>query len=100
MPSAQVLPADGVYCCWFEYLSQRIPAVVNIGVRPTFGGGQRVVEAHLLDHHADLYGTLARVTFVERLRDERRFTDVAALQAAIGEDIARARQLLGRNPGA
>ena len=99
MPSAQVLPADGVYCCWFEYQAQRIAAVVNIGVRPTFGGGRRVVEAHLLDHSADLYGALARVTFVERLRDERRFADLAALQEAIRADIARARQLLRRNLG-
>lgn len=98
-PTAQVLPADGVYACWFEYQSQRVAAVTNIGIRPTFGGGGRVAEAHLLDHRADLYGERVRLEFVGRLRDERRFSAVAELKEAIAADIAQARELLSRNPG-
>jgi riboflavin kinase/FMN adenylyltransferase len=72
--------------------------VANLGVRPTVSAGFSV-EVHLLDFDADLYGSRLRVHFVERLRDELKFANLAALTAQIGEDIAAARQLLsGRNP--
>jgi riboflavin kinase/FMN adenylyltransferase len=67
---------------------------VNVGRRPTFGGGHVCVEAHLLDFAGDLYGTRLRVTFRERLREERRFPGPEALVAQIGADVARARALL------
>ena len=49
------------------------PAVVNVGRRPTFGGGETTVEAHVLDFDGDLYGRRVRLAFLARLRDERRF---------------------------
>ncbi len=97
-PRAQLLPMDGVYSSWFEYGTHRVGAVTNIGVRPTFGGGRRVVESHLLDHSANLYGERARLVFVERLREERRFDGVESLKAAVAADIVAARESLVRNP--
>jgi riboflavin kinase/FMN adenylyltransferase len=90
-----VLPARGVYAgrC-------RTPgggfhaAVVNLGERPTFGGGRVTVEAHLLDFDGDLYGARVRLEFHARLRDEERFAGTEALVARIREDVARARTLL------
>ena len=94
MPAAHLLPADGVYATWVEYQRKRIAAVTNIGVRPTFGGGRRVVEVHLIDYNADLYGQRLRVTFVDRLRNEQRFSGVEELKAAIVGDIDCARRRL------
>lgn len=68
--------------------------VANVGVRPTFGGGQTVVEVHVLDFHGELYGRTLRVEFLSRLRAERKFDDVGALRAQIERDIAEARHRL------
>jgi riboflavin kinase/FMN adenylyltransferase len=92
--SDHALPADGVYAC-FAYLGdERHPAVVNIGVRPTFAGLQRRVEAHLLDFERDLYDQAMRLSFVDRLRGEQKFSGIEELVAQIGRDVARGRELL------
>jgi riboflavin kinase/FMN adenylyltransferase len=95
----ETLPRVGVYAARCRVPSADwIPAVVNIGRRPTFGGGGVSVEAHLIDHDADLYGADLRTEFVARLRDERRFDGPGELVAQIGEDVARARTLVADRP--
>ncbi len=90
------LPANGVYACR-AYLAagERIPAVTNVGVRPTFAGTQRVVEAHLLDWAGNLYDQPLRLEFLMRLRSERKFSGIDELVAQIGNDVAEARAILG-----
>lgn len=70
-------------------------AVVNVGVRPTFGGNVETIEAHLLDFDGDLYGATIGVRFLHRLRDERSFDGIETLVAQIQADIADARAMLG-----
>jgi riboflavin kinase/FMN adenylyltransferase len=95
-PVNETLPARGVYACWFRVAGEerRWPAAVNVGQRPTFQGQGLSVEAHLLGFSGDLYGKEARVSFVQRLREEQRFDGVEALRAQIEKDIARARAVL------
>jgi riboflavin kinase/FMN adenylyltransferase len=90
------LPANGVYVCR-AYLAtgQVISAVTNVGVRPTFAGTQRVVEAHLLNWEGDLYDQPLRVEFLMRLRDERKFSGVDDLVNQIKRDVAEAQAILG-----
>jgi riboflavin kinase/FMN adenylyltransferase len=95
IPPEHVLPADGVYACRVLLDGVELPAVTNIGVRPTFGSLGRTVETHLLDWSGDLYGRSIRVAFVNRLRGEQRFSGVEALVAQIKADAERARQILG-----
>jgi riboflavin kinase/FMN adenylyltransferase len=90
----RALPADGVYACVATAGEGRWPAVVNIGVRPTFDGVGRTVEAHLLDADVDLYGRPLTLTFVARIRGEQRFDGPEALVARIRTDIAEAREAL------
>jgi len=71
------------------------PAVVNIGLAPTFGGAQRRVEVHVLDFAEDLRGDWLLVRVIARLRGEKRFPDASALTVQIATDVTRARQLLG-----
>ena len=94
-PLNEIVPARGVYAarCRLTDGSWR-PAVVNIGSRPTFGGGVVTVEAHLPGFAGDLYGAELRLAFEERLRDERRFEGRETLVAQIREDVARALALL------
>ena len=106
----KLLPMNGVYAAQVQveraagsdaidqlpvsYTERTWNSVVNIGVRPTFGGQQRLVEAHLLDVQLDLYGQRIRIDFMARLRNEQRFNGIEALKTQIAVDAQEARQLL------
>ncbi len=92
--SGRALPADGVYACVATTTTGRWPAVVNIGLRPTFDGVGRTVEAHLLDADLDLYGQALTLAFVARIRPEQRFDGPEQLVARIRQDVEEARTAL------
>ena len=95
-PRNETLPLLGVYACRVR-LGGGLgpwPAVANLGQRPTFGGGEAVLEAHLLDFEGDLYGQEARIEFVERLRAERTFPGKVELLEQIRADVLAARRVL------
>lgn len=98
VPPERLTPARGVYACWAWREDVGHPAVVNVGVRPTFDNGQRSVEAYLLDFSADLYGETLGLSFVQRLRGELRFPTADALIGQIRADVAAARRILGDPP--
>jgi riboflavin kinase/FMN adenylyltransferase len=93
--SALVLPPKGVYAALAELGGSSLRAVVNIGMRPTLQNPnpQLRVEAHLLDFEGDLYGHELEITFVEKLRDEKKFDSLEALQSQIAKDIQNARTI-------
>jgi len=91
----RAVPRDGVYAVWAVTADARRGAVANIGVRPSFDAGERLLEVHVLDYDGDLYGAEMTVEFAEWLRPEQRFQDPADLVAQIHRDVARARDLLG-----
>lgn len=88
------LPAPGVYAVKVRYNLQEYNGVVNLGTCPTFANGKSTIEVHLLDFSGDLYGHKVRIYFVEKLREERKFSGVEELVKAINVDIVRARQVL------
>jgi riboflavin kinase/FMN adenylyltransferase len=94
-----LLPADGVYAVCARLDGRTYPAVLNIGVRPTFGMLQRTVEAHLLDFDQSLYGRWLVLELVDRLRGEQRFAGPEALRQAIAADVTRAREVLASAAG-
>jgi riboflavin kinase/FMN adenylyltransferase len=95
--SNELTPPTGVYATFVTVDGVVHPAVTNIGMRPTFGDVDKpVIEAHLLDADRDLYGSTVRLSFVQRLRDERTFPDVDALRAQIDADCRSARRLFGQ----
>jgi riboflavin kinase/FMN adenylyltransferase len=87
------LPADGVYAAWALIGEEIHRSVVNIGVRPTFAGKERRVEAHLLDWAGDAYGHPVALRFLKRIRDEMKFDGVAELVDQISADVEAARQI-------
>ena len=101
-PENEVLPEAGVYAGWLHCLDAgdppagtKLPAVSNVGTRPTFGASDRVVvEAHLIDFSGDLYGRRVELCFRFHLRQERRFAGVEALRAQIEIDRSEARRRL------
>jgi riboflavin kinase/FMN adenylyltransferase len=95
VPPDMAIPRRGVYAVTVgRHADEALPAVANVGVRPTFGGEVETIEAHLFDFDADLYGQHLRVRFIDRIRGEQKFDSAEALVAQIGRDIEQARQLL------
>jgi riboflavin kinase/FMN adenylyltransferase len=94
VPSRPVLVAPGVYACMAAVDGQKERAVVNVGVRPTFGETSLAVEAYLLDFAGDIYGQTMVLTFMSRIREERRFPSVDALKGQIQADAEEARRRL------
>ena len=94
VPTRSVLVATGVYACTAELDGRKERAVVNVGVRPTFGEVALAVEAYLLDFSSDIYGQTMTLSFASRIREERRFPSVDALRAQIEADALEARRRL------
>jgi riboflavin kinase/FMN adenylyltransferase len=94
VPRERLLPRDGIYAMWATVNGQRVPAAASLGVRPTFGGGDRVLEAFLLDWKGDAYGDTIEAAFVKRLRDELRFASAAELSEQIARDVEATREAL------
>jgi riboflavin kinase/FMN adenylyltransferase len=94
----RLLPRDGIYAVWATIERQRLKAAASLGVRPTFGGGERRLEAFVLDFEGDLYGDRVRVEFVRRLRDELRFESADALSRQIAKDVDETRRVLAERP--
>jgi riboflavin kinase/FMN adenylyltransferase len=97
------MPRLGIYLGQVSVPERRVgprhPALVSVGVRPTFHDeGAVLVEAYLLDFDGDLYGAHLELDLLDRLRDERRFDDVPALIAQMRRDEAEARERLGIGP--
>ncbi len=91
-------PGNGVYAAWATTSDgKRHMAAVNIGVRPTFHSESEapVLEAHLLEFDADLYGSSLGVEFVAFLRSERKFDGIDALRDQLDVDIETVRSVLG-----
>src|SRR3954469_12784026 len=93
----ELVPPTGVYATTVTIDDIVYPSITNIGMRPTFGDVDRpIVETHVFDMTRDLYDATLRVSFVQRLRDERAFPDVDSLRAQIEADCRSARRLFGR----
>lgn len=90
------LPAPGVYATWLTTADARLRAATSIGFRPTFNGEGLTVEAFALDFEGDLYGATVKLSFVSRLRAERRFVNADALVAQMKRDVESVKRRLER----
>jgi riboflavin kinase/FMN adenylyltransferase len=90
----KLLPANGVYAIRVQIDTAEYGGALNVGFRPTFGGNTLTVEAFVFDFEGDLYGRLLTVAFVQRLRGEKRFTSLTALQQQIARDVEKAKRIL------
>lgn len=90
----ELCPKNGIYLVSVKSQSGEYNGVANIGCSPTFTDNQLKVEVHILDFNEELYGQTIRVDFIERLRDEKKFSNIADLSEQIKKDIKKARQIL------
>ena len=92
-PRRLVSPLSGIYVVTVSGISaQPLPGVASIGTRPTVNGVGVLLEVHLFDFAADIYGREVCVNFLEKLRDEVRFDSVEIMTAQIDKDAEQARQ--------
>ena len=84
-----------MYAARVDLDGQTHDGALSVGFRPTFGGNTLTVEVFLLDFDGDLYDRLLTVSFVQRLRAEKRFATVPALQQQMAKDVENARRILG-----
>jgi riboflavin kinase/FMN adenylyltransferase len=99
-PETQLVPGDGVYATVSRLGGRTIDSVTSIGSTPTFGGSERVIEAHIFAELGELYGKPLVVDFLDKLRDQRRFESPAALAEQIARDVEQARAILASRPRA
>ncbi len=92
----KLVPPDGVYACIVTILGEKHKGMLNIGYRPTFNDQQKLrsIEVHILDFHKDIYSEEITVEFMERIRDEKKFSNVEDLKCQLKEDEKVVRELL------
>ena len=109
----KLIPASGVYAVWAQVADQTtpsrrllhedaisylggeaLPAMMNIGTRPTFDGRNRTLEVNIFDFDCNLYGQTVIITFVARLREERKFESPEALVRQLKADKERVIRVL------
>jgi riboflavin kinase/FMN adenylyltransferase len=89
----KLVPANGVYLVAVQVADVHAFGMMNIGVRPTLTAGDtRVLEVHILDFDHEIYDETITVTFLRRLRDERKFGSVQELVAQLNRDRDAARK--------
>ena len=97
--AGKVPALSGIYATWVHGVADRPwPAVSSFGTRPTVGGVEPLLEAHLFDFDGDLYGRRISVEFVARLRDEEKYPDLPTLVAQMDRDADMARRILQSTP--
>ncbi len=103
----ELIPREGVYAVKVSFvcdhhaksarqMRKTYDGVANIGKNPTFHGEALSYEVHLFDFDGDLLGEKMRIHFIERIRDERKFSTVQELEEQIDGDKKKARYILSR----
>jgi riboflavin kinase / FMN adenylyltransferase len=90
-------PVAGVFAVEVEGIADApVTGVANVGSRPTFDGTRSLLEVHLFDFDADIYGKYVQVSFLRKLREERHFDSLDALREQIRRDASQAREFFRR----
>ncbi len=91
----RVPPVSGVFAVQVHGVGAGpLPGVASAGTRPTLGGGEPLLEAHVFDWNGDLYGRYLAIDFVAKLREELSFPDLATLVEYMDRDAGEARRIL------
>ncbi|PIP40475.1 MAG: riboflavin biosynthesis protein RibF [Desulfobacterales bacterium CG23_combo_of_CG06-09_8_20_14_all_51_8] len=94
----ELCPKSGVYAVMVELggelTGSHFKGVANIGYSPTFDDHLFTIEVHILDFKKDIYGEKIRVNFIQRIRDEKKFSSIDELSAQIKQDILAGREIL------
>ena len=90
----ELCPKTGIYAVTVECCDKQYKGVANIGYSPTFEDHEFTVEVHIFDFEENIYGSKIRVNFIQRIRDEKKFSNISELIDQIKQDIATAQEIL------
>ncbi|NLD39375.1 MAG: bifunctional riboflavin kinase/FAD synthetase [Desulfatiglans sp.] len=96
-PYKEIIPGTGVYAVRVIIKDREYNGVCNIGVNPTFNGESLSIETHILDFSGDIVGEKLAIRFVDRLRDEKKYSSKDELVRQIEKDVINARKILEVN---
>ena len=97
-PGEQLCPPNGVYAIRAKLADRWLDGVLNIGIRPTFNGTKFQVESHFFNFNEVIYDENIEIFFIEKIRSERKFSNMRALVQQIHRDIAVADEILAQQP--
>jgi len=84
----------GVYAVAVEIDGKFYSGVTNVGTNPTVNNGDNItVETHITDFNDDIYGKKIFVSFIEKIRDEKKFADITELVSQIDKDCIASKQI-------
>ena len=96
-----MVPAYGIYAVWcgvqVNGVTEWVPGVANVGIRPMFRLQTPLLEVHLFDYDDDLYGKYLRVAFLNWIRPEQGFDNVESLVTQMDADCCLARTILSKS---
>ena len=90
----KLVPKNGVYAVQSTLNGKKVSGMMNIGFNPTVEGKEKSIEVHFFDFNEDLYGQKIQIDMVERIRDERKFSSMEALQKQLQLDREKSLQLI------
>ncbi len=93
----KLIPADGVYAVYVTLDGVTYQGMLNIGNRPTVDGHEMRIEVNIFDFDEKIYGKTVTISFVQRIRDEKKFENIARLSQQLSADQQKAIQLLKKN---
>lgn len=92
----EVLPLDGIYATLLQIRDKQLLSVSSIGMNPTFGEGPRTIESFILDFDHDIYSESVKLSFVKRIREEKKFDSVDQLVAQMDRDVSAAKAVFNQ----
>lgn len=91
----KLIPANGVYAVKVKIKDELFGGMLNIGDNPTFLDKNWSVEVHIFDFNKDIYNAELEISFIERMRDEIKFSNIEKLMEQMKTDERNAKQILG-----
>lgn len=95
--SYKLIPARGIYIVESTIFGKKKYGITSIGTNPTVGGNTQTIETYLLDFSENLYGQSIQISFLEKIRDEKKFDSLEQLYQAIHQDEQIARNYISKN---
>ena len=92
----EVLPQDGIYATLLQIGEESLSSVSSVGVNPTFGPAARTIESYILNFDRSIYGESVRLSFVKRIREEKKFDSVEQLISQMRGDVTAAQSIFNQ----
>ncbi|WP_028307318.1 bifunctional riboflavin kinase/FAD synthetase [Desulfitibacter alkalitolerans] len=89
-----ILPMKGVYATYTKINGHEYKSVTNIGCKPTFDGKILKIETHILDFSECIYDNILQLAFIQRIRDEKKFSSIEELKQQLSLDVTKAKTIL------